>query len=85
MIEHPGTILARRMPRRQFGVCSLGRTIGCSAPNISNILHCRRGYTAETALQLDCAFGDAPGTWWKYWTDYQLERALEIVRASVSR
>jgi addiction module HigA family antidote len=72
----PGEILLEEF-LRPLGISQnrLARDIQVSVARISDIVHGRRGLSADTALRLAVYFGTTPELWMNLQAHYDLERA----------
>ncbi|GLQ87257.1 HigA family addiction module antitoxin [Dyella flagellata] len=73
---HPGEVL-----REEFMVTlglsdnALASALGVTAVRINEIVHEKRGFTADTALRLSRYFGNSPEFWLNLQQRYELECA----------
>jgi len=82
----PGEILFEEF-MRSLGVSQnrLARDTGVPATRIHEIIHGRRGITADTALRLSAFFGTSPEFWINLQARYDLDRAQRDMGAKVKR
>jgi addiction module HigA family antidote len=78
---HPGEILADELEARAMTQRALAEAIGRPEQVISEIVHGKKGITAETALQLAAAFGVSAEFWMNLQTSYELTLARRSARA----
>ena len=84
---HPGEVLKHDF-MEPFALSSnaLARAIGVTAARINEIVRCRRGITAETALRLARYFGTDAQSWMNLQDRYELavaERRVEDALAAI--
>ena len=79
---HPGEILREEFLSPQ-GMASheLAMALGAPATRIDDIVHEKRGITADTALRLSRYFGTTP----KFWMNMQSSWELEVAQDRQSR
>ena len=72
----PGEILLKEFLER-LGISQnkLARDIDVSITRVNDIVHAKRGITADTALRLGAYFGTTPEFWINLQTRYDLKRA----------
>jgi len=75
---HPGEILAEELEARSMTQRALAEAIGRPEQVISEIIHGKKGITAETALQLSRVFGVSA----EFWMNLQTTYALTLARRS---
>ena len=73
---HPGAFLLEQIEEMGLTVNGLARDIDLPATRLHEIVHERRGVTAETAIALGEYFGQTP----EFWMNAQ--KAVDIHRAS---
>ena len=78
---HPGRILKEAIENVPTTVTDFSAHIGVSRVNLSRVINCRAGITAEMSIKLSEAFGqDSPDIWFKmqnaydFWQAYQTKR-----------
>lgn len=76
---HSGEHLAEILDELGISQYRLAKTIGVPAIRINDIVHCRRGVTADTALRIGRALRMTP----EFWLNLQRMYDLEIARAAV--
>lgn len=86
---HPGALLREQIEETGLGVHRVARDIDLPAARLHEIVHERRGVSAETAIALGAYFGQSPEFWMNAWKTYELSRELaengEAIRARVRR
>ncbi len=75
---HPGEHLAEFLAELGITQYRLAKTIGVPQVRISDIVHCRRAVTADTALRLGRALDMTP----EFWLNLQRMYDLDIARAT---
>ncbi len=72
---HPGEILSEEFLKpMNITPYRLAKELGISQTRISEILHEKRGITADTAIRLSCFFGTTPEFWMNLQSLYDLEQ-----------
>jgi antitoxin HigA-1 len=75
---HPGEILLEEFLKPlDISQNRLGRDLGVSPRRINEIIHGRRGITADTALRLSRYFGTSAEFWLGLQADYDLDMARD--------
>jgi HTH-type transcriptional regulator/antitoxin HigA len=74
-IWHPGKLLAEELEVRDMTQKQLAEAIGRPPQAISEIIRGKKAITAETALQLERAFGTPAYLWLRLQADYDLGMA----------
>lgn len=86
---HPGVILRRQIKELGLSVHGLARNLGLPATRLHEIVHERRGVSAETAIALGEYFGQTPMFWINVQKLHELSKELvqrgEEIRARVQR
>ena len=83
---HPGEILREDLMRpRGISINRLARDLRVPVTRISEIVNCRRGISADTALRLGRYFGSTPEFWMNLQAAYDLEVALRESRSEIER
>ncbi len=69
-----------------FGITQhkLAVAIGVSPRRINEIIHGKRGITADTAMRLSRYFGTTPGFWMSLQMRYELDRAEDALGDTLS-
>ncbi len=75
---HPGEHLAEFIEELGVTQYRLAKTIGVPQVRISDIVHCRRAITADTALRIGRALGTTPD----FWLNLQRMYDLDVARAN---
>jgi addiction module HigA family antidote len=81
---HPGEVL-REDFLEPLGMTAyqLAKAISVEQTRISEILHGKRGITADTALRLSRFFGTSAQMWMKLQSRYELEEAFERMQCEL--
>jgi antitoxin HigA-1 len=75
---HPGEILLEEFLKPlNISQNRLGRDLGVSPRRINEIIHGKRGITADTALRLSRHFGTSAEFWLGLQADYDLDMAKD--------
>lgn len=83
---HPGEVLLEEfMQPLSVSQNRLARDTGVPATRIHEIIHGRRGITADTALRLGAFFGTSPEFWINLQARYDLESAQRMLGAKVKK
>jgi len=77
---HPGEVLAEELGAREMTQRALARAIGRPEQVINEIIHGRKGITAETALQLSEVLGVSAELWMNLQASYALTVARQAAR-----
>jgi addiction module HigA family antidote len=82
---HPGEILMEEF-LQPLGLTAyqLAKAIGVEQTRISEILHRKRGITADTALRLARFFGTSAQMWMNLQSRYELEEAEATLREKLT-
>lgn len=84
---HPGALLLEQIREMELSVHRVARDSGLPATRLHEIVHERRGVSAETAIALGAYFGQTPEFWINAQNVYELSRELvengEAIRARV--
>ena len=82
---HPGEILMEDFIEG-FGIAQnkLAVSIGVPPRRINEIVHGKRGITADTALRLGRYFGIDPQFWLNLQSHYELERASDLAGEQIA-
>ena len=73
---HPGALLVEQIREMGLSVNGVARDIGLPATRLHEIVHKRRGVTAETAIALGAYFGQTPEFWMNAQSTYELSKEL---------
>ena len=73
---HPGALLLEQIQDLGITVNGLARDIDLPATRLHEIVHERRGVTAETAIALGAYFDQSPEYWMNAQKIYELSREL---------
>lgn len=83
---HPGEILREDlMSPLQLSINRLARDLRVPVTRIGEIVHGRRGITADTALRLSRYFKTSPEFWMNLQTRYELQMALRERQTEIER
>lgn len=82
---HPGEVLMEDFIEG-FGITQhkLAVAIGVPPRRINEIVHGKRGITADTAMRLSRYFGTTPGFWMNLQMRYELDRAEDALGDTLS-
>ena len=81
---HPGEVLKHDfMAPLGLSDTALAHAIGVTPARVNEIVRCRRGITAETALRLARYFGTDPNSWMNLQTLYELAVAERKVASAL--
>lgn len=83
---HPGEILLEEF-LQPMGISQNKLAIGIRVPihRINEIVHGRRGVTADTALRLAKFFGTTPGFWMGLQEEYELRKTENMMHAELKQ
>jgi len=86
---HPGSLLLEQIKELGLSVHRVARDTGLPATRLHEIVHERRGLSAETAIALGAYFEQAPEFWMSAQAAYELSKEFvengEAIRARVRR
>ena len=86
---HPGVLLLEQIKEMDLSVHRVARDMDLPATRLHEIVHERRGVSAETAIALGAYFGQSPEFWMNAQKTYELSKELvengEAIRARVRR
>ena len=74
---HPGEHLAEILEELGISQYRLAKAMGVPAVRVNEIVHCRRGITADTALRVGRVLGMTP----EFWMNLQQMYDLNVARA----
>ena len=84
---HPGALLREQIGEMGLSVHRVARDSGLPATRLHEIVHERRGISAETAIALGAYFGQTPEFWMNAQKIHELSRELvengDAIRARV--
>jgi antitoxin HigA-1 len=82
----PGEVLIEEF-MRPLGISQnqLARALEVNVGRINDIIHARRGISADTALRLSVYFGTTPGFWLNLQTRYDVKVAAIMVGDDIRR
>ena len=79
---HPGEVLLEEfLVPLNISQNGLARAINVPPRRINEIVHGKRGVSADTALRLARYFGNSPKFWLGLQADFDLEEASQVVNA----
>jgi addiction module HigA family antidote len=74
---HPGRSVRRDcIEPLGLTISEAAKRLGVSRKQLSDIVNCRAGISAEMAIRLDKAFGGGAETWYRLQASYDLARAM---------
>ena len=79
---HPGRILKRELEARGLSANKLALALRVPSGRITSILNCKRGKTAEAALDLADVLGTSPKLWMNFQSTYDLDKAAAARRVA---
>jgi len=83
---HPGEILFEEFLKpMNISQNQLGRDLGVPPRRINEIVHGKRGITADTALRLATYFNNSPSFWLGLQMDYDLDVAEDILSLRIKK
>ena len=83
---HPGEILAEEfLTAMAISQYRLAKDIGVPPRRINEIVHGKRGITADTALRLGHYFGMTPQFWMNLQTRYDLETEADRLGKAIGK
>ncbi len=83
---HPGEILREDLMRPLgISINRLARDLRVPVTRISEIVNCRRGISADTALRLSRYFGNTPEFWMNLQAAFDLEVAERASKREIER
>jgi len=83
---HPGEILFEEFLKpMSISQNQLGRDLGVSPRRINEIIHGKRGVTADTALRLARYFDNSPQFWLGLQMDYDLDVADDMFSRRIKK
>ena len=82
---HPGEVLMEDFIKG-FGITQhkLAVAVGVPPRRINDIVHGKRGITADIAMRLSRYFGTTPGFWMNLQMRYELDRAEDVLGDTLS-
>ena len=82
---HPGEVLADELAEIGATASDAARAMGVPVNRISEILRCRRGMTADTALRLGQWLGTDPNLWLDLQNDYDMRLAARSLGPTLKK
>lgn len=73
---HPGALLREQIEEMELSVHRVARDVGLPATRLHEIVHERRGVSAETAIALGAYSGQSPEFWMNAQKTFELSKAL---------
>ena len=73
---HPGALLIEQIKEMGLTVHSVARNAGLPATRLYDIVHERRGISAETAIAIGEYFGQSPEFWMNAQKSYELSKEM---------
>lgn len=73
---HPEALLIEQIKEMGLTVHSVARNVGLPATRLYDIVHERRGISAETAIAIGEYFGQSPEFWMNAQKSYELSREM---------
>ena len=80
---HPGALLREQIVEMGLTVHRVARDSGLPATRLHEIVHERRGVSAETAIALGAYFGQSPDFWMNAQKVHELSRELALNGAAI--
>ena len=74
--SHPGALLLEQITEMGLTVNGVARDVGLPVTRLHEIVHERRGISAETAIALGAYFAQTPEFWMNAQTAYDLSKEL---------
>ena len=71
---HPGKEVHRLILEKNMNLSEFARHIKVSSSRVSELVHCKRGITLDTAIKLADAFDTTPEFWLHRQNQYDLSR-----------
>ena len=83
---HPGEILREEfLEPMDISAYRLAKSLGVPQTRVADLLHERRGITADTAVRLSAFFGNSAQFWMNLQAKYDLEEAKRAIGPSLER
>ncbi|MGO8758308.1 MAG: HigA family addiction module antitoxin [Terracidiphilus sp.] len=82
---HPGEIVQEYMEGLGLTVSALAVHLKITRANLSRIIHCKTGVSADMALRLSSAFGTSPEVWIRLQANFDLAKAIRNRRVKIAR
>jgi addiction module HigA family antidote len=85
ILTHPGDILREELKARGLSANQLALDLVVPSGRIVEILNCKRGVSADTALRLARYFGTSAQVWMNLQAQYDLARAQQESGSRIAR
>lgn len=83
--QHPGRVLLQQyLEPQKISQNALARAIKVPPRRINEIVHEKRGITADTAVRLSIYFGDNAGYWMHLQSEYEIEKVKQRITIQLS-
>ena len=83
--QHPGNVLLQQyLEPQKISQNALARAIKVPARRINEIIHEKRGITADTAVRLAIYFGGSAGYWMHLQSEYEVEKVKQNITIQLS-
>jgi antitoxin HigA-1 len=82
---HPGEIIHEHMEGLGLTVSALAAHLKSTRANLSRIIHCRTGVSAEMAVRLSEACGTSAEVWIRMQANYDLAKVMRRRRVKIAR
>lgn len=84
-IQHPGTVLLQQyLEPQKLSQNKLARAIKVPPRRINEIIHQKRGITADTAVRLAIYFGGSANYWMHLQAEYEIAKVKDNIRIQLS-
>lgn len=82
---HPGQILLQQyLEPKKISQNGLARAIKVPPRRINEIVHQKRGITADTAVRLSIYFGNSAAYWMHLQSEYEIEKVKKQIKIQLS-
>ncbi|MDH4200281.1 MAG: HigA family addiction module antitoxin [Spirochaetia bacterium] len=83
---HPGEILKEEyLTELKISAYALGMATGIPRANLSNIIHGKRGITADISIRLGKFFNQSPNFWLNIQSSYDMRKALNENKSLIDK
>ena len=83
--QHPGKVLLQQyLEPQKISQNALARAIKVPPRRINEIIHEKRGITADTAVRLAIYFGGSAGYWMHLQSEYEIEKVKQNITIQLS-